>query len=113
MPPRLPFVLFLACELLTGQTSRRAPRPGTQAAGALRLPAVAFTGTLKELTGNAIVLDAGEAQPITIYRNRKTRFLRNELQVNPKTLIPGMKLTLDVATNPDGSLQAVNVIILQ
>jgi len=103
--------LSLASAPLHGQRKRRGPQT-TATAGAYNLPAVTFNGALKELTTKTIVIASDDGQTVTIYRNRKTHFLRGETLINPKQIEPGMKLTIDVAKNPDASLLAVNVIVL-
>ncbi len=96
----------------TAQRNRRGQQQATASAGAYNLPAVTFHGVLKELTAKTIVIESDDGQPVTIYRNRKTRFLKGETPADPKSMQPGMKLTIDVAKNPDASLLAVNVILL-
>ncbi len=104
-------IALLVSGLAVGQRSRRGAGQATDAAGAFNLPAVTFHGVLKEISAKEIVLDQGEGQPVTIYRNHKTRFLRDGHAVDAKTIAVGTTLSLDVAKNPDGSLQAVNVMI--
>jgi len=96
---------------LEGQRTSRGPQQRTDVAGAFNLPAVTFNGVVKEITATLIVLDSSETQTVTIYRNHKTRFLMGGRPVDPKKIAVGTRLTLDVAKNPDGSLQAVNVMI--
>jgi len=97
--------------MAVGQRPRRGAGQPTDVAGAFNLPAVTFHGVLKEMTAKEIVLDPGEGQPVTIYRNHKTRFLQGGHPIDAKKISVGTSLTLDVAKNPDGSLQAVNVMI--
>lgn len=105
-------LLFIAIAgNLDGQKSRRGSQQPTDVAGAFNLPAVTFNGVLKELTSKVIILDSGGDESVKIYRNHKTRFLKGGSLVDPKQIPVGTKLSLDVAKNPDGSLQAVNVMI--
>ncbi len=103
---------IVAAGSLDGQRPKRGPQQPTDVAGAFNLPAVTFNGVLKELTSKVIVLDSGGDEPVTIYRNHKTRFLKAGNPVDPKKIAVGTKLSLDVAKNPDGSLQAVNVMVV-
>ncbi len=103
--------LLIASQISPAQRGRRVPQQGTANAGAFNLPAVTFTGSLKEITAKKIVLDSSEGQAVTIFRNRKTRFLKGDQAIDPKKIAEGTKLTLDVAKNPDGTLLAVNVMV--
>ena len=102
--------LLILSSAVSAQRGRRTGQP-TTATGAYNLPAVTFRGELKEITGKAVTLLAEDGQQVTLYRNHKTRFLRGTEAVQAKQILPGSKLTVDVAKNPDGSLLALNVIM--
>ncbi len=102
---------ILVAKNLDGQRPKRGPQQPTDVAGAFSLPAVTFNGVLKELTSKVIILDSGGDESLTIYRNHKTRFLKAGKPLDPKKIAVGTRLSLDVAKNPDGSLQAVNVMV--
>ena len=109
---RLFISLLIVSQPSFAQRARQVPRQGTAISGAYNLPAVTFTGALKEITAKKIILDSSEGQAVTIFRNHKTRFLKGEQPIDPKRITEGTKLTLDVAKNPDGTLLAVNVMVL-
>ncbi|MDQ6678160.1 MAG: hypothetical protein M3Z09_12780 [Acidobacteriota bacterium] len=107
----LVLILPVASSLMLGQR-RRAQQP-TASAGAYSLPAVTFHGVLKEMTGKEIVMEAEDGQTVTLFRNRKTRFLKGKNEIPAKEIQPGARLTVDVSKNPDASLLAVNVMVDQ
>jgi len=104
-------VLLVMSSLMIGQ--RRRTQQPTASSGAYNLPAVTFHGVLKEIKGKEIVMEAEDGQTVTLFRNRKTRFLKGESEIPVKEIQPGARLTVDVSKNPDASLLAVNVIVDQ
>ncbi len=106
-------ILLLILIFAAGVEAQRRRQTGLPSAngGVYDLPAVTFRGTLKDITSKAIFIEQEDGQPTTIYRNHKTKFVRENKSVDPKSITIGAQLTLDVAKNPDGSLLAVNVMV--
>ena len=111
-------IVLLLClgvaSLLHGQTrnsrERRsaAPRPDPNAASTKTL-AGTFHGTLKDLTSKEIVIQNEEDQTVSIRRNRKTKFLRDEREIKASEIAMGTPVTVEAAQDIDLKPMAIMV----
>ena len=84
------------------------PRPDPNAASTKTL-AGTFRGTLKDLTSKEIVIQNEEDQAVSIRRNRKTKFLRDEREIKASEIAPDTPVTIEAAQDIDLKPMAITV----
>ena len=105
---------FVVSSLLYGQTryprERRSasPRPDPNAASVKDL-AGTFRGTLKDLTSKEIVIQNEENQTVSIRRNRKTKFLRDEREIKASEIALDTAVTIEATQDIDLKPMAISV----
>lgn len=109
------FLFFILAFLVSGQsrTSReRRSATSRQAAGtgAAKELAGTFRGTLKDLTNKEITLQNEEGQIVSIRRNRKTKFIKDEHEIKASEIAIDTPITIEAAQDIDLKPMAISVI---
>lgn len=84
------------------------PRPDLNTTAVKDL-AGTFRGTLKELTNKEIVIQNEENQTVSIRRNRKTKFLRDEREIKAAEIPLNTPVTIEAAQDIDLKPMAISV----
>lgn len=107
-------LLFLLGSVTYGQSrnsrERRSASPlhGPNTA-ALKDLAGTFRGTLKDLTNKEIVIQNDEGQTVSIRRNRKTKFLRDEREIKASQIPLDTPVTIEASQDIDLKPMALTV----
>ncbi len=107
-------LLLVLGSLVIGQSrsprERRSasPRQGLNTSAVKDL-AGTFRGTLKDLTNKEIVIQNEESQTVSIRRNRKTKFLREDREIKASDIPLDTPVTIEAAQDIDLKPMAITV----
>lgn len=107
-------LLLVLGSLVCGQSrsprERRSasPRQGLNTSAVKDL-AGTFRGTLKDLTNKEIVIQNEESQTVSIRRNRKTKFLREDREIKASDIPLDTPVTIEAAQDIDLKPMAITV----
>lgn len=105
---------FVVSSLMYGQTRNSRERRSASPRQGLNTSAVkdlagTFRGTLKDLTSKEIVIQNEESQTVSIRRNRKTKFLRDEREIKASEIPLDTPVTIEATQDIDLKPMAISV----
>jgi len=109
-------VALLVSVLSSAQTSyprtrRSTSSKGPTPAGTYKDLAGTFHGKLKDISGKEIVIENEESQIVSIRRNRKTKFLKDEHEIKPSEIAHDTPVTVQASEDIDLKPMALTVTV--
>ena len=93
----------------TSRERRSAATPPEPKAASAKMLAGTFRGTLKDLTNKEIVIQNDQDQIVSIRRNRKTKFVRDEREIKAAGIALDTPVTIEATQDIDLKPMAVTV----
>jgi environmental stress-induced protein Ves len=93
----------------TYQRSRRNAPAKVTPSGAYKGLAGTFHGTLKDLNGKEIVIESDEHQLVSIRRDRKTKFFKDDREIKASDIAQNTLVSIDASEDVDLKPTAITV----
>jgi hypothetical protein len=95
----------------TYQRSRRSAPAKITPSGAYKGLAGTFHGTLKDLNGKEIVIESDEHQLVSLRRDRKTKFFKDDREIKPLSIAVNTPVSIDAVEDTDLKPTAITVTV--